>query len=134
MQTFLPFPDFKKSAKVLDRMRLGKQRVEAKQILMILVGESEGWKHHPAVKMWIPYKNALDSYGMIICEEWMHRGYQDSCWNYFDEHCGTILEYPQWLTEEFCKAHQSNLLRKDAKYYRKFFPGVPDDLPYIWPL
>ena len=34
MQTFLPFPDFQQSAAVLDRVRLGKQRVEALQILV----------------------------------------------------------------------------------------------------
>lgn len=28
MQTFLPYPDFVESASVLDRQRLGKQRVE----------------------------------------------------------------------------------------------------------
>ena len=30
MQTFLPFPQFVESARVLDRQRLGKQRAEAK--------------------------------------------------------------------------------------------------------
>lgn len=35
MQTFLPYPDFAESAKVLDNGRLGKQRLEAKQILQI---------------------------------------------------------------------------------------------------
>lgn len=32
MQTFLPYPDFRQSAKVLDRARLGKQRVECLQL------------------------------------------------------------------------------------------------------
>lgn len=35
MQTFLPYANFEASAKVLDYKRLGKQRVEAKQILEI---------------------------------------------------------------------------------------------------
>jgi len=35
MQTFLPSPSFKKSAQILDNKRLGKQRLEAKQILQI---------------------------------------------------------------------------------------------------
>ena len=33
MQTFLPYPDFHESAKVLDMKRLGKQRVEVLQLL-----------------------------------------------------------------------------------------------------
>ncbi len=34
MQTFLPYDSYADSAAVLDRARLGKQRVEAKQILL----------------------------------------------------------------------------------------------------
>jgi hypothetical protein len=37
MQTFLPLPDFIESAKVLDYKRLGKQRVEAWQILKAIL-------------------------------------------------------------------------------------------------
>lgn len=36
MQTFLPYPSFTHSLACLDNKRLGKQRVEAKQILMAL--------------------------------------------------------------------------------------------------
>ena len=36
MQTFLPYPDFAESAKVLDNKRLGKQRVECLQIMKAL--------------------------------------------------------------------------------------------------
>lgn len=41
---------------------------------------------------------------------------------------------PDWLTEEFCRAHQSNLVRKDPEFYGPKFPDVPLDLPYIWPV
>ena len=37
MQTFLPYPSFVESAKALDNKRLGKQRVEAYQILKTLL-------------------------------------------------------------------------------------------------
>ena len=37
MQTFLPYPDFAASAAALDDRRLGKQRVEALQVLRALV-------------------------------------------------------------------------------------------------
>ncbi len=52
MQTFLPDPDFTVSAQLLDTRRLGKQRVEALQVLRALTRESYGWKSHPAVLMW----------------------------------------------------------------------------------
>ena len=41
MQTFLPYPDFAKSAACLDNRRLGKQRVECLQILKTLSKESK---------------------------------------------------------------------------------------------
>ncbi len=49
MQTFLPYPDFEKSAKVLDRLRLNKQRSETLDILRTLFGDKQGWKNHPSV-------------------------------------------------------------------------------------
>jgi len=52
MQTFLAYPDYKLSASVLDMKRLGKQRVEAWQIVQALTVPEYGWKNHPAVKMW----------------------------------------------------------------------------------
>jgi len=36
VNTFLPYQNFRKIAKILDWKRLGKQRVEAKQIINIL--------------------------------------------------------------------------------------------------
>ena len=77
MQTFLPYDSFTKTAQCLDYMRLGKQRVEAYQILRVLTGESQGWKNHPAVKMWKGYEYALTWYGYVICSEWIMRGYKD---------------------------------------------------------
>ena len=59
MQTFLPYPDFQKTAQCLDNKRLGKQRVEARQIISTLEGKSNGWRNHPAVKMWKGYEDCL---------------------------------------------------------------------------
>ena len=44
MQTFLPYPDFIASARVLDSKRLGKQRVEALQVLRGLIRPGYGWR------------------------------------------------------------------------------------------
>ena len=76
MQTFLPYPDFEKSAKVLDYRRLGKQRCEAMQLLNILNGFSikEGWKNHPATKMWRGHRGALKKYCQTMINEWISRG------------------------------------------------------------
>lgn len=79
MQTFLPYPNFSGSAEVLDPRRLGKQRVEAMQILRALTRPVYGWKHHPAVLMWRGHEEALGAYAVAICREWCRRGHADTC-------------------------------------------------------
>lgn len=136
MQTFLPYPSFAASAQVLDRQRLGKQRVEAWQILRTLRGETTGWRNHPAVRMWCGYELALMHYGLQMCAEWRRRGFQDSMQSRFLEltnaYGGAFVE-PPWLGDEaFHRSHQSNLVRKLPAHYGPLFPGVPDNLPYVW--
>ncbi|MCD2145355.1 MSMEG_6728 family protein [Gordonia paraffinivorans] len=70
MQTFLPYPDFARSAAVLDPARLGKQRVETLQILRALELFDYGWSNHPAVGMWRGHTPALVSYGLACVGEW----------------------------------------------------------------
>jgi len=139
MQTFLPYANFEKSARCLDYRRLGKQRIEAKQLLMILLGESKGtgWSNHPACKMWKGYPGALALYGYTICAEWRRRGYKDTLLEYFLEHIDTNINktsYPPWVgNRKFHRSHKSNLLRKDKLYYSKYKWNVPDNLEYVWP-
>lgn len=135
MQTFLPYPSFKESAKVLDRARLGKQRVEAKQILLALANGG-GWSHHPATKMWRGYEFALAKYGEAICKEWIGRGYKDSLLPFFQSPRPDFFDWlkPPWIgNEEFHASHRSNLLRKMPEHYGQFGWKEPDDLPYVWP-
>jgi hypothetical protein len=138
MQTFLPFADYRKSAAVLDRQRLGKQRVEAKQILNALAGLTGGWVNHPAVRMWRGYEGSLSVYGLTVCVEWVQRGYKDSLIPFFAESLEEfhgMYEDPPWLgNRAFHRSHKSNLLRKDHEWYGHYFRNVPDDLPYVWPV
>lgn len=131
MQTFLPYPDFVASARCLDYRRLGKQRVEAYQILRALLGESKGWINHPATKMWDGYEAALAGYMNAMIDEWIARGYRNTmAWR---GTCGLIL--PPWFgKEEFHASHRSNLLRKDPVHYGQFGWTEPPDLPYVWPV
>ena len=138
MQTFLPYPDFVKSAKCLDYRRLGKQRIEAKQLLMILLGENkgEGWINHPACKMWKGYTQALAQYGYTMCVEWRNRGFSDTLLDYFLKHIDPNLNefsFPPWFgNRKFHRSHKSNLLRKDKQFYSKYKWNVPDNLDYVW--
>lgn len=129
MQTFLPYPDFKKSLQTLDYRRLGKQRVEAYQILRAIKYGS-GWRHHPVTKMWRNHINALKLYHNLCIDEWVRRGYQ----NRMEKMKITgKISYPPWFRREnFHAAHRSNLLRKDAVFYGRYGWAEPPDLPYLW--
>lgn len=135
MQTFLPLQDFAESARVLDSRRLGKQRVECLQLLRALIGITTGWRNHPACRMWEGYDGALALYGKAVCEEWIQRGYRDTCGAKIAELCPTEEpRMPPWLGDPaFHASHRSNLLRKDPVHYGQFGWSEPADLLYVWP-
>lgn len=137
MQTFLPYPDFEASAKCLDRLRLGKQRVEVLQLLRALRGTSRGWANHPAARMWRGHERALARYGVLVCIEWLGRGYRDSCGPKIlaEWACWPETGNPPWLgREDFHRAHRSNLKRKDPAHYGPLWSDEPPDLSYVWPV
>lgn len=134
MQTFLSFPNYIKIAKQLDWRRLGKQRVEAFQILNILLGVTPNsrWKHHPAVLMWKGYEESLKLYFNVMSSEWIRRGYVHNMGFYVIDYDKLIN--PPWIGDPRLHwSHQSNLLRKDYEWYSQFFIG-PNDWLYFWPV
>ena len=148
MQTFLPYADFERSARVLDTRRLGKQRVETIQVVRGLTVPTYGWRHHPAVHMWRGYEEALGRYGLVCCAVWTELGFADTCAATIradlaeagvreirtQEELADAGKLPPWLGDEaFHRSHQSALLRKDPDHYRAHFEGVTDDLEYVWP-
>lgn len=158
MQTFLPYPNIWASARCLDNKRLGKQRVECKQILIALgvdVGEHRGntasrWRNHPAVRMWRGHEMSLAEYGEIMCAAWRHRGFRDTLRDQFREVADRLNQAvlgnkrfvfsspassPNWLGYDRLHAsHRSNLLRKDPVHYGQFGWQESPDLPYWWPI
>lgn len=132
MQTFLPYPSYLRSVKVLDYRRLGKQRVECLQILNALKSPTNGWRNHPAVLMWRGYENSLTFYMKTVILEWIYRGYKNNM--IVPKIDSNNLVHPKWLgLDEFHASHRSNLLRKNPKYYSKFGWIEPDNLGYFWP-
>jgi hypothetical protein len=114
--------------------RLGKQRVEVLQILQCLAGIKTGWKNHPAIKMWEGHTGALICYGRAMCHEWTSRGYKDTCLEKIDNLGLPFGDMPKWNgNKEFHDSHKSNLIRKFPEHYKKFWPDIPDNLPYVWP-
>lgn len=142
MQTFLPDINFKKSAQILDYRRLGKQRVEAKQILQCLLGEgSLRWRNHPAVKMWEGLEQQLAVYGYEMCMEWRARGYKDSLAPFFILKAREIVlrrgkdatPYTARFTESFCASHRAALKYKQPAYYNAFGWSEEAAINYLWP-
>ena len=150
MQTFLPYADFERSARALDLKRLGKQRVEVIQIVRALTVPGYAWKSHPAVLMWQGYEEALGRYGLVMCDVWVERGFDDTC-------AGTIVDdlaaygitqirteealrkagaVPPWDVEgdPVLESHRSALVRKDPELYGPLFPEADPAIPYVWPV
>jgi hypothetical protein len=149
VQTFLPYPEFLRSAQALDQRRLGKQRVEALQVLRALTWPNYGWRHHPTVKMWAGYEEALVRYGLTVCGVWCATGRADTCAVTLtvdlaaacqitdvrpEAELAAARELPPWIGDEgLHRSHRAALLRKDPEFYGRVFGETPSDLPYVWP-
>lgn len=135
MQTFLPYPDFFKSARVLDVRRLCKQRLEARQLIKIIEFDLKSpWKNHPACKMWKKNLLSLKLYYNCILAEWIKRGYKNSMPFDFSVIDAGILKHPDWLGDERVhSSHRANLLRKKPEYYSQFGWTEQPQEGYYWP-
>lgn len=138
VNTFLPLPDFRESLLSLDKRRLGKQRLEAYQIINFLLGtplgSGKGYANHPAKEMWKGYTNALIEYYNICLEVWVERGGKNEMKPFTIE--GEIV-YPPWFgVMEFHYSHQAALIRKEPAAYLPLFDTLPIaylSLGYLWP-
>lgn len=140
MQTFLPYPDFKKSAQVLDRQRLGKQRVEAKQVLQAILNvdkfgmkgnTGQSFTNHPILEMWQANPEVLLTYTWHMCKEWKARGYQDSIMTWLFSVAGRLdlpmMPYPVLIERDLMpwwfrhrklhELHRANLMMKNRGWY-----------------
>jgi hypothetical protein len=135
MQSFLPLPDFVESARVLDNKRLGKQRVECKQILKALNDPNYGWQNHPAVKMWRGYETALEAYMNVCITEWVKRVFKNNmplCT--YGNTYPLGLVFPDWFCDSrFHAARCAALLFKDYNWYSRFGWKEEPELNYWWP-
>lgn len=149
MQSFLPYPNFAESAKVLDYRRLGKQRVECKQMLHALgyaivdrqliptEARTTGWVNHPCTAMWRGYEHALAVYMAYMVSEWVSRGYnntmefvEDSVGNHPDN-----VTMPPWMGDELVhSSHRSRLMQKAPEHYKQFGWADNPTMRYWWPI
>ena len=145
MQTFLPYPSFDESARVLDQARLGKQRVETLQVLRALVVPTYGWQRHPVTTMWRGHVPGLVAYGLATVRAWTDRGYADAVGDQMLEFAPEVAGrtqaelaaqglLPPWIGDPAVhESHRSRLIAKAPEYYRPLFPGTREGLEYVWP-
>lgn len=137
MQTFLPYPDINESFRVLDNKRLGKQRVEAYQIISAITGRPKldgtpykGWLNHPCSVMWKNYVPMLKLYYNLCIDEWIRRGFKNTM--KYEEINESIIYPKWWYNPKFHASHKANLLKKDPEFYSQYrWSENPAD-PYIW--
>lgn len=134
MQTFMPYPNFTDTFKCLDYRRLGKQRVEARQIWNIITDNTikTGWTNHPAVNMWRGYDNALALYHNLCIIEWINRGYNNNM-PFLSVNKKNMI-FPKWVgNKNFHSAHRQTLLYKNYEYYSQFEWEETPKYEYYWP-
>ncbi len=132
MMTFLVVANFVLNASLLDNQRLGKQRVESRQILNC-IENGGGWSNHPIVHSWRPYVDALKYYTNCIIIEFIRRGGNNNLPLF--EVPKTIL-MPWWVKwDRLHQSHRAMLMRKDKFYYHDKFTVDEEysNYGYIWP-
>lgn len=144
MQVFLPYPDIKQTAAVLDDRRLLKQLVECKQLIT-----TDTMPNHPVRSAWRFHHPFLLRYVAELAEEWRRRGLEKRGvpyrWTWDPEVPDHADPPPFWGDDRFHLSHRVNLLRKDFSWY---LPRVGGDVPvsvlggydaieryeYLWPV
>jgi len=162
MQTFVPYRNLIQSASVLDKKRLFKQVVEAKQILCSLNANNlpKDWRetktyinksfsNHPAVKMWKGYEECLKYYYNIFLDESLNRGIKTTMpfidgkysksiegWREYALLCDeSEIEFPWWFeNEDLFRTHRARLIEKDELFYGAKFVGDKgfNNGMYLW--
>lgn len=148
MQTFLPYPSFEDTARCLDNRRLGKQIVEAYQVLKAITDPTYGWQNHPAVNQWRGYSHYLINYLTELNFEYWHRhrkehkAYAHAIAYYrlfYLDKDGYPIDntfLPPWLGyAPYHDSHKSALLAKDYSWYKQFGWQAlhRPEINYIWP-
>jgi len=117
----------------LDSQRLGKQRLEAKEVLDLVLKRTvkKGWMKHPIARMWQPYAEFLKKYFNMCVAEWISRGYVNNMdLEVVDE--AKIVIPAWWGDEELHGSHRANLLRKNPEYYGEFKWTENPRNGYLW--
>lgn len=138
MQTFLPYPSFARSAKVLDKKRCWQQVREAKAIISILENPTREsrYRNHPAVRQWKGYVPALKLYYdifLVHCKVVHKINTKFQLIGTKDPKSPNFL--PLWIGyEPFHASHRARLLAKNFSFYSQYKWKEDPNEAYIWPV
>lgn len=138
VNVFLPYADYEKSIRVLDKKRLTKQLVECIQLLAVIVHKKKGYANHPVTKIWRPYVGALVHYAHICCLV-----IRDKYPAYSLEKMEARLTSGEFgaasqeekpvFSDAFHDSHKSSLWHKDPEEYHMFEEHSHINC-YAWPV
>lgn len=116
MQIFITGSPFE-TAKALDKKRLSKQIIEAKQVLKAVNGESKAWEKHPVVKMYRDPGAVLYLKGYLLILE----NYRDGKM-FMIRFLNKIIYAirPDFHTEEYYDQMKRRLYTKDNAHYAQW--------------
>lgn len=147
MNTFLPYPNLRLSAHVLDARLLALQRRDCLQMIRTLAGRPSGggWRWFPATTMWEGYEPALAVYGDCVIREIVSRGWRDNLvsprsleaaseWGIPEAWATGPWTVPDWLgVEKLHASHRAALLVRDKEWYSQFCWDEAPGVNYFWP-
>lgn len=154
MQTWLPVPNFKDSARSLTGEDLRTQRLQVLQLIeefhqipredtklpsSYTRGHLDEDSH--VYKMWYGYELQLIEYGVTCCEELAVRmGKSDPIYDKLAMHYDWAeteeapFSKPNWFGDvDFHISHQAALVRINKRHYSQFFKVVDTTVPLVWP-
>ena len=150
---------FRASLAVLDNRRIGKQRVEALQLIKAIELRAKakqydpndiaayfkdkglrrpGWISHVCTLMWEDHLEALKLYMNCAIKEWCTRKNKDgrptkNTMKLVHVDTSKITRLPPFIgDDEFHAVHRSNLIYKDAEYYGQALWTEEPCTGYIW--
>ena len=110
----------------LDRVRMNKQVIEAKQIISTISGYSKSWKNHPVCLMYREHKEWL--YDYMCCMDCYLKGLYEYS-KYWSDEADKIR--PSFLDlDELIIQHRKRLYSKSPDKYRQFAEYGTSDINY----
>lgn len=88
--------------------------------------------------MWEGHENALCRYGLEMCDEWIRRGYEDTCrpeiTRLIRPHEASN-DLPKWWGGPIHASHRASLLHRLPEWYSQFrWTEAASDDPLFWPV